>query len=58
MSDLSRRQVLRFGAAGAGAAMVPLPWTAAARAASAPPRRCAPRTTWPCGTTRAPARTG
>ncbi|MEO3889511.1 glycoside hydrolase family 95 protein [Nonomuraea sp. B5E05] len=37
MSDLSRRQVLRFGAAGAGAAMLPSPWTAAARAASAPP---------------------
>ncbi|MDA0636035.1 glycoside hydrolase N-terminal domain-containing protein [Nonomuraea sp. MCN248] len=37
MSDLSRRQVLRFGAAGAGAAMLPLVWTAAARAASAPP---------------------
>lgn len=37
MSDLSRRQVLRFGAAGAGAAMVPLSWTATARAAPAPP---------------------
>ncbi|TMR13870.1 glycoside hydrolase family 95 protein [Nonomuraea turkmeniaca] len=37
MADLSRRQVLRFGAAGAGAAMLPLQWTAAARAASAPP---------------------
>ncbi|QFY07758.1 glycoside hydrolase family 95 protein [Nonomuraea phyllanthi] len=35
MSGLSRRQVLRLGAA--GAAMLPLPWTAAARAASAPP---------------------
>ncbi|WP_211370405.1 glycosyl hydrolase family 95 catalytic domain-containing protein [Nonomuraea turkmeniaca] len=29
--------MLRFGAAGAGAAMLPLQWTAAARAASAPP---------------------
>ncbi|GAA3205385.1 glycoside hydrolase N-terminal domain-containing protein [Nonomuraea helvata] len=29
--------MLRFGAAGAGAALLPLPWTAAARAASAPP---------------------
>ena len=36
MSDLSRRQVFRFGAAGAGAAMLP-GWTAAARPASAPP---------------------
>nr|WP_311131913.1 glycoside hydrolase N-terminal domain-containing protein [Nonomuraea gerenzanensis] len=37
MADLSRRQVFRFGAAGAGAAMLPLGWTAAARAASMPP---------------------
>ncbi|MFG1948688.1 glycoside hydrolase N-terminal domain-containing protein [Nonomuraea sp. NPDC048826] len=37
MSDLSRRQVFRFGAAGAGAAMLPPGWTAAARPASAPP---------------------
>ncbi|WP_066370597.1 glycosyl hydrolase family 95 catalytic domain-containing protein [Herbidospora mongoliensis] len=37
MSDLSRRQLLRYGAAGAGAALLPLQWTAAARAASAPP---------------------
>ncbi len=37
MADFSRRQVLRFGTAGAGAALLPLPWTAAARAASAAP---------------------
>ncbi|GAA0378427.1 large protein [Acrocarpospora corrugata] len=37
MSDISRRQVLKLGATGAGAALLPLPWTAAARAASAPP---------------------
>lgn len=37
MSDLSRRQVFKFGAAGAGAAMLPTGWTAAARPASAPP---------------------
>ncbi len=37
MSDLSRRQVLKFGAAGAGAALLPLQWTAAARAASVAP---------------------
>ncbi|WP_347605053.1 glycoside hydrolase N-terminal domain-containing protein [Acrocarpospora sp. B8E8] len=29
--------MLRFGAAGAGAALLPLPWTATARAAAAPP---------------------
>ncbi|MEO3814795.1 glycoside hydrolase N-terminal domain-containing protein [Sphaerisporangium sp. B11E5] len=37
MSDLSRRQLFRFGAAGAGAALLPLQWTAAARAASVAP---------------------
>jgi len=37
MADLSRRQVLRFGAAGAGAALLPLQWTAAARAGSVAP---------------------
>ncbi|WP_061293548.1 glycosyl hydrolase family 95 catalytic domain-containing protein [Herbidospora cretacea] len=37
MSELSRRQMLRFGAAGAGAALVPFQWTAVARAAAAPP---------------------
>ncbi len=37
MADLSRRQVLRFGAAGAGATLIPLPWTAAARAGSVAP---------------------
>ncbi|NJP96120.1 glycoside hydrolase family 95 protein [Nonomuraea sp. FMUSA5-5] len=35
MSDLSRRQVLRFGAAGAGAAMLPM-WPATAHAAASP----------------------
>lgn len=39
MADLSRRQVLRFGAVGAGAALLPGQWTAAARAGSvAPPQ--------------------
>ena len=39
MSDLTRRQLLRFGAVGAGAALIPLPWTAVARASSvAPPQ--------------------
>ncbi|GAB1818831.1 glycosyl hydrolase family 95 catalytic domain-containing protein [Herbidospora sp. RD11066] len=37
MSDYSRRQLFRFGAAGAGAAMLPFQWTAVARAAAAPP---------------------
>ncbi|WP_189167851.1 glycoside hydrolase family 95 protein, partial [Sphaerisporangium melleum] len=37
MSDLSRRQLLRYGAAGAGAAMLPFQWTATARAASVAP---------------------
>ncbi len=37
MSDFTRRQVLRFGAAGAGAALVPFQWTAAARAATVAP---------------------
>jgi alpha-L-fucosidase 2 len=35
MSDLTRRQLIKFGAAGAGALV--FPWTAAARAASAAP---------------------
>ncbi|MBP2706985.1 glycoside hydrolase N-terminal domain-containing protein [Microbispora sp. RL4-1S] len=37
MSDFSRRQVLKYSAAGAGAALLPLQWTAAARAASVAP---------------------
>ncbi|MEU6432518.1 glycoside hydrolase family 95 protein, partial [Microbispora sp. NPDC046973] len=37
MADVSRRQLLRLGAIGAGAAMLPVQWTATARAASAPP---------------------
>ncbi|MBD3142165.1 glycoside hydrolase N-terminal domain-containing protein [Microbispora camponoti] len=37
MSDFTRRQVLRFGAAGAGAALAPFQWTAVARAAVAAP---------------------
>ncbi|WP_327048764.1 glycoside hydrolase N-terminal domain-containing protein [Microbispora sp. NBC_01189] len=37
MSDFTRRQALRFGAAGAGAALAPFQWTAAARAAAAAP---------------------
>ena len=37
MPDLTRRQVMRLGAAGAGAALVPAGWTAAARADSTAP---------------------
>ncbi|MEU9834724.1 glycoside hydrolase N-terminal domain-containing protein [Streptosporangium sp. NPDC048047] len=37
MSELSRRKLLWYGAAGAGAAMLPFQWTATARAASAAP---------------------
>ncbi|SIR00465.1 alpha-L-fucosidase 2 [Microbispora rosea] len=37
MSDFTRRQVLRFGAVGAGAALAPFQWTAVARAAVAAP---------------------
>ena len=35
MADLPRRRVLKAGAAGAGALLLPVPWTAAARAGSA-----------------------
>ncbi|MFI7604504.1 glycosyl hydrolase family 95 catalytic domain-containing protein [Micromonospora sp. NPDC049366] len=39
MSDLTRRQALKIGAAGAGGALLPLSWTAVARAdAAAPPQ--------------------
>ncbi|MDG4838688.1 glycoside hydrolase family 95 protein [Micromonospora sp. WMMD967] len=39
MSDLTRRQAIKIGAAGAGGALLPLPWTAAAQAdAVAPPQ--------------------
>ncbi|PZG00208.1 glycoside hydrolase family 95 protein [Micromonospora endophytica] len=39
MSDLTRRQALKISAAGAGGALLPLPWTAMARADSvAPPQ--------------------
>nr|WP_030501949.1 glycoside hydrolase N-terminal domain-containing protein [Micromonospora purpureochromogenes] len=37
MSDVTRRNVLKAGAAGAGAALVPAAWSAAARAGSAAP---------------------
>ncbi len=37
MADVSRRQVLRFGVTGAGAALLPLQWTAVARASSVAP---------------------
>ncbi|MFJ5543297.1 glycosyl hydrolase family 95 catalytic domain-containing protein [Micromonospora chalcea] len=37
MSDVTRRNVLKAGAAGAGAALVPAAWNAAARAGSAAP---------------------
>ncbi|MEV7327514.1 glycoside hydrolase family 95 protein [Micromonospora sp. NPDC093244] len=37
MSDLTRRQALKMGAAGAGGALLPLPWTAVARGESAAP---------------------
>ncbi|RIV39144.1 glycoside hydrolase family 95 protein [Micromonospora radicis] len=39
MSDVTRRQALKMGAAGAGGALLPVPWTAMARADSvAPPQ--------------------
>ncbi|GII81290.1 large protein [Sphaerisporangium rufum] len=37
MSDLSRRQLFRYGAAGAGAALLPFQWTATARSSSVAP---------------------
>ncbi|MER7165685.1 glycoside hydrolase family 95 protein [Micromonospora sp. NPDC000207] len=37
MSELTRRQALTIGAAGAGGALLPLPWTATARAEATPP---------------------
>ncbi len=37
MSELSRRQVLKLSALGTGAALLPMQWTAVARAAAAPP---------------------
>ncbi|WFE35269.1 glycoside hydrolase N-terminal domain-containing protein [Micromonospora sp. WMMD975] len=37
MSDMTRRNILKAGAAGAGAALVPAAWTATARAGSAAP---------------------
>ncbi|KXK63847.1 cellulose-binding protein [Micromonospora rosaria] len=37
MSDLTRRQALKIGAAGAGGALLPVPWTAVARAEAATP---------------------
>ncbi|WP_435589730.1 glycosyl hydrolase family 95 catalytic domain-containing protein [Micromonospora aurantiaca (nom. illeg.)] len=37
MSDVTRRNILKAGAAGAGAALVPAAWSAAARAGSAAP---------------------
>src|SRR5687768_16369748 len=37
MAEVTRRKLLTAGAAGAGAALVPTGWTAAARAGSAPP---------------------
>ncbi|WP_233558797.1 glycosyl hydrolase family 95 catalytic domain-containing protein [Micromonospora radicis] len=37
MSDLTRRQLLQAGAVGAGAALLPWPWTAVARASSTAP---------------------
>src|SRR4051812_20276029 len=37
MSELSRRQLLKYGAVGTGAALLPVQWTAVARAAAAPP---------------------
>ncbi|MGW4641032.1 glycosyl hydrolase family 95 catalytic domain-containing protein [Sphaerisporangium sp. NPDC004334] len=37
MADLTRRQLMKFGAAGAGALLLPMQWTAAARAASVAP---------------------
>ncbi|WP_326799419.1 glycoside hydrolase family 95 protein [Streptomyces sp. NBC_01808] len=37
MRRLTRREMIRLGAAGTGAVMMPVPWTAAARAGSAAP---------------------
>ncbi|MCP2163217.1 glycoside hydrolase family 95 protein [Goodfellowiella coeruleoviolacea] len=37
MPDLTRRQVIKLGAAGAGAVLVPAPWTAHARSGSTAP---------------------
>jgi alpha-L-fucosidase 2 len=37
MSDLTRRQAMKFGAAGAGAMLLPFSWTAVARAGSTAP---------------------
>jgi len=37
MPDLTRRQAMRLGAAGVGAALAPLAWTATPRTASAAP---------------------
>ncbi|WP_433318503.1 glycoside hydrolase family 95 protein [Micromonospora sp. CA-269861] len=37
MSDLTRRQALKIGAAGAGGALLPVPWTAVAQADPAAP---------------------
>ncbi|RKN17699.1 glycosyl hydrolase family 95 catalytic domain-containing protein [Streptomyces radicis] len=37
MPDLSRRNIIKFGAIGGGGALLPLPWTAAARASSQAP---------------------
>lgn len=37
MPDVTRRQAIQVGAIGAGGLLLPVPWTAAARASSAPP---------------------
>ncbi|WP_454853531.1 glycoside hydrolase family 95 protein [Promicromonospora soli] len=37
MPDVTRRQAIKLGAAGAGGLLLPLQWTAAARASSTPP---------------------
>ncbi|WP_285585842.1 glycoside hydrolase family 95 protein, partial [Herbidospora sp. NBRC 101105] len=46
MSDISRRKILQFGAAGAGAALLPFQWTAVARAAAAPPAEAGDLALW------------
>jgi alpha-L-fucosidase 2 len=37
MPDVTRRQAIKAGAVGAGGLLLPVPWTAVARASSAPP---------------------
>ena len=58
MSDLPRRRLMKLGAVSAGAALVPAAGRRRPGRRRLRRRRCARPTTWRCGTTRAPARTG